>query len=61
MSGPFLATLTASAVVFALAMLALGLGVLAGRRPLVGSCGGGSAEGCVCSPGNRPCDARGEP
>lgn len=60
MSGQLFATVAASVVAFALAMLALGLGVLAGRRPLTGSCGGGAAEGCHCDPSNRACDAWGE-
>lgn len=33
-------TLIATVAAFALVMLALGLGVLFGRRPLQGSCGG---------------------
>lgn len=55
MSGLLLVTFVASIVAFALAMLALGLGALAGRRPLAGSCGRARAEGCPCDPSNPAC------
>jgi hypothetical protein len=58
MSGALLATFAASVVAFALVMLALGIGVLAGRRPLAGSCGRATGEGCTCDPHTRTCDVR---
>jgi hypothetical protein len=60
MSGTLLATLVASAVVFALAMVALGIGLLVGRRPLTGSCGRATGESCRCDPRTRTCDMGGE-
>lgn len=43
--------IAATALLFALAMLGLALGVLAGRKPLRGSCGGVTA--CPCTPERR--------
>ena len=60
MSAGLLTTVVASFVAFALAMLALALGALVGRRPLAGSCGRATGEGCVCDPGSRACEALGE-
>lgn len=42
-----LETLVATVAVFALAMLALGVGRLTGRPPLRGSCGGAGGQ-CAC-------------
>ncbi len=55
-----MATFIATFVLFALAILGLALGVIAGREPLRGSCGGlrrfaGSKEPCACE---RPCPKR---
>ena len=52
MIGGWLTTFVAALVACAVAMLALGLGVLLGREPLGGSCGGG-CDDCV----GRSCDA----
>ncbi|HSN73383.1 MAG TPA: (Na+)-NQR maturation NqrM [Steroidobacteraceae bacterium] len=53
-------TFIAAFVLFALAVLGLALGVIAGREPLRGSCGGlrritGSTEPCACE---TPCPRR---
>jgi hypothetical protein len=51
--------IAAAAVLFALAMLGMGLGVMLGRKPLKGSCGG-TGGGCPCSPAQRArCSVRG--
>lgn len=60
MSGTLLVTLAASLVAVALAMVALGIGLVLGRRPLTGSCGRAAGEGCACDPRTRACDAGGE-
>lgn len=60
MSGSLLATFAASVVAFALAMLGLGLGLVAGRRPLPGSCARAAEGRCFCHPSTRACDVRGE-
>lgn len=39
-------TLLFTFVIFALSLVGLGLGVLAGRRPLTGSCGGLGCSHC---------------
>jgi len=56
MNGAWLGTFVATLFMFAVAMLALGFGLLAGRRPLRGSCGG-AGGGCLCDPRDGPCNA----
>jgi hypothetical protein len=55
-----MATLIAAVVLFALAFIGLALGVLMGRAPIAGSCGGlnripGIERQCVC---DKPCPKR---
>ena len=57
MNGTLLATLAVSFAVFVLALAGIGLGLMAGRRPLAGSCGRANAGRCPCHPDHRPCDA----
>jgi hypothetical protein len=56
MNGVSLATFVATLLVFAAAMLALGFGLLLGRRPIRGSCGGAGGA-CLCDPRDRRCEA----
>jgi len=45
-----LVTVLLSFLIFALAIAAMGVGVIAGRKPIKGSCGGVSGSGCeLCS------------
>lgn len=45
-----LTTLLLSFVVFAAVFVAMGVGVMAGRKPIKGSCGGLNGRGCeLCS------------
>lgn len=44
-----------SAAVFALALLGMAVGVLFGRAPLSGSCGGLARSGLECGVCDRPC------
>ena len=55
-----LTTVLLSFVVIALAILAMGVGVLAGREPIRGSCGGLNGKRCdLCSASARePCRQR---
>ena len=60
MNSAFFATLAASFTLFAFAMVAIGLGLITGRRPLTGSCGG-NEKGCgLCGPDRRSCEERRE-
>jgi len=53
MTGVWLSTFLATLFAVAVVMLALGLGLLLGRRPPMGSCAGAGA--CVCDRGRGPC------
>ena len=50
-----LATLFLSFVVVALAVTAMAIGVMAGRAPIKGSCGGLNAGGCELCSGTGEC------
>jgi len=51
-------TFLASVVIIALALLGMAAGVLLGRRPLAGSCGGLSRSGLSCLLCSKPCARR---
>ena len=51
---PLLATLGLSFLIIALAIAAMGIGVLAGREPIKGSCGGLNGGGCALCSGRCP-------
>ena len=56
-----LATVIFSFVIVALVIAAMGIGVMAGRSPIKGSCGGLNGGGCeLCSGHCRRRDARSE-
>ena len=58
--GAWLGTVVAAVIGVAVAMFGLGLGLLLARPPLRGSCGGTGGP-CLCDPGQRTCEAFGEP
>ena len=51
-------TLLLSFILIALAIAAMGIGVMAGREPIKGSCGGLNAGGCALCSGK--CRERGD-
>jgi len=51
----WLGTLMATVLAVAAVMLALGLGLLVGRRAPRGSCGHGPGGDCMCDSPARPC------
>ncbi len=53
-----MATVAIGFLLILLAMAGLALGVMAGRPPLKGSCGGVAGEGCACC--TRRCRGRRE-
>ena len=54
MSSAWLITLAATVLAVAVAMLALGVGLLFGRRGPCASCGGNGGRSCPCLPEGRP-------
>ena len=46
--------LVASLIVVGLAVAGLSLGVVLGRRPIQGSCGGSGCDACASCPRRRP-------
>lgn len=47
-----LTTLLLSFLIVLLAIAAMGIGVMAGRKPIKGSCGGLNSDGCELCSGN---------
>lgn len=46
----FFVTLLISFIIIATVIAAMGIGVIAGRKPITGSCGGLNGQGCeLCS------------